>query len=88
MKELNSLSSRTPARSPVCYSMWEDVIRLADSPQQMYAINQEQLLQLEYLAKQIFLKHNKQQAKEDEQLDVIAREMERKIKRFANNKVS
>lgn len=59
MKEVNSLSSRTPARSPVCYSLWEDIIRLADSPQQMYVINQEQLLQLEYLAKQILLKHNK-----------------------------
>lgn len=43
--------------------------------------------EFEYLAKQMkLLKHNKQHEKADEQLDVITREMERKIRTFAGNK--
>ncbi|XP_051905503.1 cerebellar degeneration-related protein 2 isoform X2 [Hippocampus zosterae] len=69
---------------------------LEQALQQMYSTNQEQLLEIEYLAKQVeLLRHmNDQHAKVYEQLDLSTKELERGNKRLvqddrlAQNKIS
>ncbi|XP_077412523.1 cerebellar degeneration-related protein 2 [Vanacampus margaritifer] len=68
---------------------------LEQALQQMYSTNQEQLLEIEYLAKQVeLLRHmNEQHAKVYEQLDLSTRDLERANKklvhddRLAQNKI-
>ncbi|XP_061555955.1 cerebellar degeneration-related protein 2 isoform X2 [Phycodurus eques] len=69
---------------------------LEQALQQMYSTNQEKLLEIEYLAKQVeLLRHmNDQHAKVYEQLDLSTRDLERRNKRLvqderlAQNKIS